>query len=299
MRSRRQTLQVLFVAILASSSISAFAANRQEQINQDLLNSDVAMIHRTKSSLDASSAQGADFDNFLKLLSPSDVRDNRDLGCGIRQFRMACYGGYTTIWVNAAAIDKKLVALECVQSGSSSTWSRIEPDLEKAWGKAPLKKDDSSITISTFVDRKLIDAATSREFGVVKVATPPAPLDEPFSFLMSPLEETHVGEVCYYEGTKPAGRKALEKLVDAGRFDLIRAVLRGPSPEGRAYAALALNRDSKATPEDLAVEDKLKKLNIKIAVCHGCIVSTEPFTEVLMEKHLEPANPPSSKSRQF
>ncbi len=214
----------------------------------------------------------------------SDVRADRPLGCGIRQVRLAAYGGYTTIWLNVAVIDKKIVALECMQSGFNDSWHQIAPDLQKTWGVAPLKQDEHSMTVAKYTERKVIDQATTPEFGAAKIASPPGALEEPFSLLMSPLEEIRVGESCYDGGEKPEECEAIEKLSAAGRYDLIRAILRGPSPEGRAYAALILHKDKKASADDLLVEEKLKKLNIPVQVCHGCIATTESFTEVMNEK---------------
>lgn len=261
-------------------------AAKSERVNPSLLSSDVDLVQRTKNALGPSFARGQNLDDFLRVLMPSDIRDDRDLGCGIRQLRMALYGGYTTIWINVAAANNKVVALECTQSTSSDTWSQISNDLQKAWGVNPVKRDERSLTLVSYIDRKIVDEATVRQLGGFKItAAPGAQLDEPYALLTSPLEACDVGEACYIDGVKPAGRKAIEKLIESGRHDLIRAVLRGPSPEGRAYAALALNSGKLATPEDVAVQEKLKKMNVKIHVCHGCIVSTQSFAEVIAEKH--------------
>lgn len=291
-------LSWIFSAFWLSVLTLSVGAADNGKINQDWLNRDVALITKTKVALGPSYANGGDIDDFLKVLSPS-VREERALGCGIRQVSMALYGGYTSIWINVAVVDKKIVALECKQSDSGSIANRIAPDLLKAWGSVPIKKVDDYIRVTSYVDRHIVDSVTEREFGSVKIASSPDALDEPFALLMSPLEQTDVGEGCYDGGEKPAGRTAIEKLVEAGRYDLIRAVLRGPSPEARAYAALMLNREKKASPDDLAVEDKLRKLNVPIHVCHGCIVSTESFDQVMLEKRYDPSPRASSKSRAF
>lgn len=273
------TFGAIWLSIL---TISVSAAERK--INPDLLKSDVDMVQRIRSALGASSAKGEDIDRFKGVVIPSDVRTERALGCGIRHVRMAVYGGYTTIWLSVAVIDKKIVALDCMQSGSSDSWHQIAPDLQKAWGVTPLKQDAHSITVAQYVEQKAIDAATTHDLGAVKIASPPGSLEQPFALLMSPLKESHVGQSCYEGGSKPEGCEAIEQLGAAARYDLIRAVLRGPSPEGRAYAALMLNKDKKATPDDLVVEEKLKKLNIPVQVCHGCIVSSQSFEQVMAEK---------------
>lgn len=275
-------LSFICSALLSLLAVSASAA--EKKINPDMLKTDVALVQRIKGALGASIGKGEDIDKFMKVVMPSDVRVDRALGCGIRQVQMAVYGGYATVWLNVAVIDKKIVALDCKQSGFSDSWTQIAPDLQKAWGITPLKHDERSITIAEYVESKDIDAATTHVFGATKVASAPGSLAEPFALLMSPLKELNVGETCYFAATKPEGCEAIEKLSAAGRYDLIRTILRGPSPEGRAYAALILNKENKASPDDLVVEEKLKKLNIPVSVCHGCAISTESFTEVLAEK---------------
>lgn len=275
---------IFIFGALGFSFLAVSADAAEKKINPDLLKSDVDIVQRTKSALGATLAKGEDLDKFLKVVMPSDTRADRPLGCGIRQVRMAVYGGYTTIWLNVAVIDKKIVALDCMQSGYSDSWHQIEPDLKKAWGVTPIKQGDRSITVAEYVEQKAIDDATAHELGAAKVGLPPGALEQPFALLMSPLKESHVGESCYDGGEKPEGREAIEKLSAAGRYDLIRAILRGPSPEGRAYAAIVLNKDKKASAEDLAVEEKLKRLNILVTVCDGCIVSTKSFEQVMAEK---------------
>lgn len=270
----------LILACLLSPGIAA----EKETFHQDWLDRDLELIHQTKLALGPSSAQGVDIDNFLKILHPSSVRADRDLGCGIRQVRLALYGGYSTIWMNLAVVEKKVVALNCMQSGSPDSWSRIAPTLEKAWGNSPYKQEEHSLKLASYIDHKIIDDLTARAFGSVQIALPQGGLEEPFALLMSPLEESDVGNGCYVGGDKPEGRIAMEKLTEAGRYDLLRAILRGPSPEGRAYAALALNKDKKASADDIAVQDKLRNLKVPIHVCHGCMVSTETFDEVMAEK---------------
>jgi hypothetical protein len=65
----------------------------------------------------------------------------------------------------------------------------------------------------------------------------------------------------------PPGRQETAALVAAGRFDLLRAVLRGLNPEGRAWAAHALLEHQKAgtklDPADAAAIEKLRALPLK------------------------------------
>jgi len=89
----------------------------------------------------------SDVDQFLLQIKPSDIRDDRSIGFGLRQIRCALYGGYTTIWISLAVLDKTIVALECSQSGGNpETWARVTSALHGAWKQVPVESDDMSIT---------------------------------------------------------------------------------------------------------------------------------------------------------
>jgi hypothetical protein len=64
---------------------------------------------------------------------------------------------------------------------------------------------------------------------------PPEDLSNAYERLASPLEHLVVGK-----GAEGWGYEEMSALLHAKRYDLLKQVLRGPNPEGRAYAALAL-----------------------------------------------------------
>jgi hypothetical protein len=122
--------------------------------------------------------------------------------------------------------------------------------------------------------------AVAAALGELKPVTVPAELRDGYEYLLSPLENSYVGKGgCGYGGEVPAGREAMDALLQAGRMDLIENVLRGYNPGGRVYAALALLEQQRRgvwlPPEVQETIRKLSVLKITITTCEGCLVSQQ------------------------
>jgi len=105
---------------------------------------------------------------------------------------------------------------------------------------------------------------------------------------MNPLESYDYGHICYYGASKPKGKKAVEKIVNAKRFDMLLNIIRGYNPEGRAYGVEALMIAYSKDASILNQEDKdaIKKIinsNIWINTCAGCLGQQRSYIEVFWE----------------
>ena len=103
--------------------------------------------------------------------------------------------------------------------------------------------------------------AMSAALGRVPETPPPGTLSTAFERLTSPLERLIV-----WKGSEGHGYEDMEALVQAKRYDLLRQVLRGPNPEGRAYAALALRYAGALDASDRRTVDALRRASPNIAV---------------------------------
>ena len=118
-------------------------------------------------------------------------------------------------------------------------------------------------------------AVLDREIGELAAVTVPDELREAYDLLLSPLESLDIGDTCYEGGSPPEGRMAARKLVAARRADLLRNALHGPNPEGRLYAARGLRDLEALSVADQAAIAKLRKLELPLATCDGCMVGHE------------------------
>ena len=249
-------------------------------------------------------------DEFLAHLGTYGTRVDRPIGFDLRQLNVQRSGGYTSISLNLVTLGQKILALECIQSGDTDSWTHISPEILKAWTQEPLKdledqlakRTDMRVAFARYVDHSKIEELLRLELGAPAQIAPAGALQGVFNLLVYPFDILHVGESCYIGGEKPSGRVAVDQLIKAERFDLIRAVLRGPNPEGRAYAAQALLENKQATAEDKEVIQKLAASTIPIYVCAGCKVYTKSFTEVIKEPRLSKETTifgDKSRSRRF
>jgi hypothetical protein len=80
---------------------------------------------------------------------------------------------------------------------------------------------------------------------------------------------------CGVGGSPPAGNEAIALLARKKRWPIIENILRGPNPEGRVYAVLALlcgeRHGRKVPPETRATIDTVLALDLPISVCRGCM----------------------------
>ena len=87
------------------------------------------------------------------------------------------------------------------------------------------------------------------------------------------LPDVHLG--------RARAREARHALVAAGRFDLLRCVLRGPNAEARAYAAHALLERQLANADDSAAIETLARLPLPLTTCAGCEVYETDWEKAL------------------
>lgn len=110
-------------------------------------------------------------------------------------------------------------------------------------------------------------------------------LVESYSLLMDPYSTYNYGEYCQPRGIKPSGRIAIEELINAKRFDLIKNVLRGYNPEGRAYAIEALvkyhsKNKTNLDEGDKQVIQKLIKSYLYVNTCKGCFIENKSYKKI-------------------
>ena len=101
--------------------------------------------------------------------------------------------------------------------------------------------------------------------------------------LDSPLlaDDSVFGVTCGSASGKLVGRQAIEDIVAAERWDVVRYLLRGLDPVGRLYAAQALMESGKATPGDLRAISTLRSQGTLIQYCGGCEIVKNTMAALL------------------
>jgi len=228
----------------------------------------------------------------LRKATDGDVRDDRLIGFGARRVFLAVGAWYTTAWIHilAAAPDEhgrsRIAELRIDQIGTPEVWPTLAPRLRAAWGREA-REIERGLRVERKDEELLgeLRAQVQRELGTPPPLDVPAGLLPAFELLSSPMEDLVLGRMYGEDGAPPPGREEMAALVAAGRFDLVRAVLRGMNPEGRAWAAHALltHQRSGATLDvaDVAAIEKLRALPLQLTCSRGCDVFSAPFTEAL------------------
>lgn len=160
------------------------------------------------------------------------------------------------------------------------------PDSVHAWAERALGPGFLAAGFLAADDRKLVltwndpertrrmHDARERELGPApKVGVPPA-LAEAYAHLVSEFGG-EIGSACGAAGSPTQTHRMFETIDASGDPDLLRSIMRGPSPEGRIYAAKALFRRAADGSVSLAKEDEsayaaISALSIPIRACSGC-----------------------------
>jgi hypothetical protein len=104
---------------------------------------------------------------------------------------------------------------------------------------------------------------------------------EQVRFLLDPFSRIDLGTACYYGGSPAIGSSQVLHLLDKGRVQALRAILRGPHPVARVYAYLALDHLDALSVEDRRVADVLRQTPQTITTCEGCIVGDTSFEHAI------------------
>lgn len=208
-----------------------------------------------------------------------------DVGVGVR---VARFGNETCAAAAVVVGDDSIAEFraECrIRSGRTAALRKLLPStftidrskLEERHGyewSAPEEVFAFSVRHAAVWDA--VVRARAASLGAVAPAVVPEALRDFHAYLTSPFgASSPLGGGCGDGGAVPPHRTAMQALVAAGRWDLVREVLRGPNPTGRAYAANALWVNRQLDAADARVVRTLaRESSGKFSVCHGCSYSS-------------------------
>jgi hypothetical protein len=275
------------IAPLAPTAAGSAPRGAASEVRLDWLERDLA-VARLLTDVLPRAGQAASLASFRDALGEVNERGDEDIGCGARRTQLAKYGGHTTTWiyliVDDTGSEPMIAELHLSQSGSMrDTWPHYADRLGAEWGDlATLGENGFDYG---YVDERASERlrlARAQRLGVSAHASVPAELEHAFQVLTEARHVYDVGQVCYYGGSEPIGRTAIEALNQSGRVDLVRSVLRGANPEGRVYAAEALQAAGWVDGSDARVIETLRSWNeVPISTCSGCFVTKSVAAELL------------------
>lgn len=271
------------VAALTAAAICFTAfhawADKKEPVNPDWLKLDIAIAGRIREHLPPSADSA---EKFLKSLGVEGV-EVIDMGFGNKRHEGTIGGGYTSFNIKVLSRGKGMAALRVNMYGFADT-PEARKALRESLGKMAepyeygLRYEYRDTGLLRDM-RKAVESAIG-EYAI----SDPGESRGHYETLTDPFATNDVGDKCYYAGEVPDGRKAIDSLKAAGRWDLIRAAMRSVSPEGRVYAALALLELRGVMHIPKADDDAvniIRGLDIDISVCNGCIVHRERAHAIL------------------
>lgn len=217
----------------------------------------------------------------------TNVDEDRALGFGLHRLHALRWGDYFSCEVKVLAKNDRLARLQLTVWCGSEHWVQLLPFMLDDWHEYSVQEADRGFTweYSEPEIEAALDVAVTAALGEQQALRASDDLAEAYQLLVDPWGAITYGDSCGDGGEPPVSREAIELLKDAGRFDVIRNVLRGANPEGRIYAAKALLESlepvAAPTPSDLAVIERIRGLDIPISVCGGCTFYEQSASEIL------------------
>ncbi len=225
------------------------------------------------------------------------AREVRELAFGARRvaldLRSQLVHVRIVVLVVPAQAGRELARIRIDQSPHRpEEWARMESTLAEAWAGSPAlavqrRTDDESGRPSLRIEHgepeleEAFGRALRDELGPGPTLAPLAELAGAQRTLMDPLTELRVGTGCGFLGSPTPGFLATNSIVAADRLDLLRAILRGPNPEARVFAAHALLRQGTLDPADATTIAKLATLDLRLQICEGCTFGESDWSGAL------------------
>lgn len=218
---------------------------------------------------------------LARAVDPVQIAEEpRELGNGLRKFEFEA-DGRGPFWFRAVTVGDDVVFLDGTFTRSDA---RERASIRRVWSEETgfaLIEDEQALRLRHEVDRELLLRHLTARTGFDRSVNVPEDLREAYEMLAFPYDDLAVGTSCGIVGTPPRGRVQIDRLVRAGRYDLIANVLRGGNPEGRVYAVQALQRRTGHDRQTARMIQAVLDSPIKITHCSGCIVRPLTAGEIL------------------
>lgn len=269
-----------------------------ERINEDWLKKDKSNFINLMEIL---LSENKEINFFQQELNNLGVRANQDIGFNAKKYEFAQGGGYISNWIKICTLKDSI--FYCKVSITSDDVEKMEilaqrdssilKLLSQNWNRKSFKQNGGLFESFDYeyINQDLytrFKENVENDFGKIENVQDDSMAHMDYQTLVSPFENYDFGYACYYAGTQPKGRVAIEKI-KASNPNLVRSIIKGYSPEGRIYAIEALlelveNGKLTLTIDDKEIIRKVLNLEIPINRCQGCIVSAILARELFKEE---------------
>ena len=282
----------LITILLCSSTTIIYA---KDKINNEWLNIDRLMLSKSKNLLTTDLKSMKEITNYNYY--QTDQNENKNLGLNYKIIHLLKPAGYSSINLSAVIDhDQNIIMYEVRISSDELVWNKLLKEYEfSAIKNVHITKSGLSYTKRN--DQLFADFTNTfmNYFGRTSTVTVPETVKDEYVFLTNPLSDYDYGYKCYFSGSKPEAKLAIEKIVKYGNTKIIEQILTASNPEGRFYAIEALftgNIDlikSKNRYSDIL--EKIANLKIPVSKCSGCLVYNEEIKDVeSISKIINPGN---------
>lgn len=276
----RNTLIAIMI-LLCSSMTTIFA---KDKINNEWLNTDRVMLSKSNYLLTTDLKSIKDITNYNYYLT--NPNEDKALGLNYRIIHLLKPGGYSRINVCALIDHDGNIAMYEVRIFSDElVWNILAKEYKYgAINNIHITESGLSYTHRNNQSFKIFDSGFKTYFGKFNNVEIPEIIKNEYEFLTNPMSEYDYGYICYFAGSKPEARIAIEKIIKYGNTKILENILTSCNPEGRFYAIEALfagHIDSiKSSNRYSDILDKIARLRVPVTQCSGCIISDEAVSDI-------------------
>lgn len=286
----------LLLIFLFIFPISIFA--QKDQINEEWLRKDKSNFINL---MDILLSENWEINYFLKKIKNLGIRSNQDIGFDAKRYECAQGGGYISNWISIYTLNDTI--FYCKISITSNDVDKMEilaqrdslilKLLSQNWNRKTYKQNSGLFESFDYeyINNGLYSKYKERvknELGEIYNDIIDSKIQEDYQILISPFEKYDFGYACYFSGTQPEGRIAIENIKNQNPY-LVRNIIRGLNPEGRIYGIEALfelieEGKLELTLDDKQTIEKVLRLKTPINRCQGCMVSSISAYDLFNEK---------------
>jgi len=282
--------KIISILLLLNFFFSFQSIGQSEKIKRNWIKKDKANFHNL---IDFLSKDELDLDEFKSKIQNLDIREEDSLWFNCKRIEATQYGGYISNWINLETINNKIFSLQIEVTREDAKILKmiaeedeiVKKALTSNWTFSEKRKLKYEFNYENEELKKEFELLVEKKLGKIQEIEVKGELKEAYEILLNPIFNYDYGHHCYFGGTQPEGRIAIEKLVEAKRFDLIKNIIRGYNPEGRAYGIEVLlkahsRRNRIINAEDENVIKWLLKTEFNVNSCSGCFVMSNSYSKI-------------------
>lgn len=235
------------------------------------------------------------FESFTNEVINLSISNRKLLWPKYKSFSMVQSGGHTSNWITINTMNNTIFYMKVYINNADADILNhiaknniyISNELKTKWKL--MKSKNSNCSVYEYTNdslRKQFQKKVNSYLGNLDNVDPGKDLKESYDLLVNSSSFYIYNLKSYDKNITLKERIAIEKIIDAGRIDLIKNIIKGYNPEGRAYGIEAILRLNSGNKVKISFDvydllSKIKKIPFPISTRLGCFKGVLSYSEII------------------